>query len=364
MNVQERIAKLEALLERIRSNAARPRQAVASLFGMGAAEPAPAAAPAKQVGQPAPAAPAKAVGQPAPAAPAKAVGQPAPAAAAKRVEPPAPAAAAKRVEPPAPAAAAKRVEPPAPPAPSPEPPSLEIVTDVEELEGLEAEMVEIAATESADLGELQIEEAPESAPRPAAHVEPEEIPPPIKTPPPESGRQAVTPPPAVAAGYPDDLEGAADVDALLEADLSGGAITARRASTPTVEQVGQTVDLESAEVVTDLELATLPPEPIPPSDELELALPKGGRAGAYEPSLEPPPEARDDLERHRRAREELRAPPPARVAAAPAAVPVTEPQVTERAQAPAAAAAEFVAAPPAEGPKTFLELLDASLRLG
>jgi hypothetical protein len=309
VNVQERIAKLEAMLERIRSNAARPRQAVASLFGMGAAEPAPAAAPPRPV------------------------------------------------EPPAPVIAT--------PAPSPEPPpSLEIVTDVEELEGLEAEIVEIAATESPDLGELQIEEAPESAPRPAAHVEVEEIPPPIKTPPPESGRQAVTPPPAAAAGYSEDLEGAADIDALLEADVSAGAITARGASTPTVEQVGQTVDLESAEAVTDLELATLPPEPIPPSDELELALPKGGRAGAYEPSLEPPPEARDDLERHRRAREELRAPPPARIEAPATPVPVTEPQVAERPQAPAAAAAEFVAAPPAAGPKTFLELLDASLRLG
>jgi hypothetical protein len=324
VNVQERIAKLEALLERIRSNAARPRQAVASLFGMGAAERTPAAAPA----------PARPVAQPAPAAP------------------------AKPAEPPAPATAA--------PAPSPEPPpSLEIVTDVEDLEGLEAEIVEIAATESADLGEIQIEEAPESAPRPAAHVEPEEIPPPIKTPPPESGRQAVTPPPAVAAGYqPDDLEGAADVDALLEADLSGGATTARRASTPTVEQVGQTVDLEGVEAATDLELATLPPEPIPASDELELALPKGGRAGAYEPSLEPPPEARDDLERHRRAREELRAPPPARLEVPTAPSVVTEPQVAERPRPPAAAAAEFVAAPPAEGPKTFLELLDASLRLG
>lgn len=117
---------------------------------------------------------------------------------------------------------------------------------------------------------------------------------PLKTPPPESGPQEAPAPAAALAAPP-----APDFDQLLD-DLPPLSHEARRLG-PSPEQLGETIDLEEA-VGPTIELE--PERPFTPaplvSEELEVTLPFGRYAGNYDEALVPPPEAREELEEHRR----------------------------------------------------------------
>lgn len=336
MSEQEQIAKLESLLDRIRRKAAEPRPA--------AATPASWAAPS-------------------------------PGAHAENLA---------RLTPAAGTPAARISEPPPPPP------------EVEELDMMDAEIIEIDGAGAAspappEATELDLDEpVPESAPRAAqGHPDEADLEPPVKTPPPESGRQVMAPgpaiPPAPAAPAmlsfqeePEevDLSGAGDVDSLLEADHSGGPISKAPPGMPTMEQLGETVELEGADGPdADLELLIPAAEAAPVPDELELSLPKQEFAGGYDAALAPPSHAAADLERHRheeQQEEALAAPPPslsepssmAMSAMPPTEVAPREPLIVERPPSITLHAAEVIVVKPVAAlPETFLALLDASLRL-
>src|SRR5882672_12417237 len=114
----------------------------------------------------------------------------------------------------------------------------EIPVEVEELDMADAEMVELSveapeaveasAGESSEesprplANELVEEPAPESAPRPAAMAAEEaDLEPPVKTPPPESGRQIVASPVGIAG----EMELEESEASALEPDLSGATIS-------------------------------------------------------------------------------------------------------------------------------------------
>lgn len=191
---------------------------------------------------------------------------------------------------------------------------------------------------------------------------------PIKTPPPESGPQEA---PLVATS----ASPSADVDALLSQELE---IPTRAEVGPTAEQLGQTIDLDEARGPS-LELAE-PAQSSPPAgraEDLEVALPSREVVGGYDEGLLPPPEAREDLEAHRRRQESEIAPPPESLAQlpsmqpglAPEIVPIqaastrVEPEVTLR-PAVDGAPESFISTREAFRPASFVELLDASLSLG
>ena len=195
---------------------------------------------------------------------------------------------------------------------------------------------------------------------------------PIKTPPPESGPQQAPPPQALTAPP------TPDVDALMGAELDIPTLEPKTGPTP--EQLGQTIDLEEARGPA-LELAEAPAEPPPPLavEELEVALPGRDVSGGYDENLMPPPEARDDLEAHRRRLEEDVPPPPESLAQLPsvqpgppleplAAAPAPPallnvgPEVGAR-PAPAVTPETFTSTRVAFSPRSFSELLDASLAL-
>jgi hypothetical protein len=262
---------------------------------------------------------------------------------------------------------------------------IEITEEELEPEEPEAEIAEVAppptaaaavfdATEIA-IEEEELEELPVSSRRPkvaAASMdealasaaqqmqlgEPEEVEVPIKTPPPESGRQVAGPSPAQleAPSVPaiDESVGAEPARIEQQAAAEAG---------PTPEQLGQTVELEEAEG-PELELAAPAEAPAAPAltDELEAALPASEAPSRYDEALVPPAEARQELERHRDKEGLPAAPEPAAPAPSPAIPP--QPEVTRRPAVVAAApVAAFTGAAPAFEPTTFLELLDASLGL-
>lgn len=180
---------------------------------------------------------------------------------------------------------------------------------------------------------------------PGADLEEREVP--LHTPPPESGRQVTNPVQIPAQGaVPGDL---------LEV---GEEISARRSgSGPTLEQLGETIELDEP-LGGDLELdeasEALTPPPPPPRDELEQDLSPVSPA-AYDASLELPSSAAEELVGHRvreRATDELGAAP---VATAPTAV-VERPVLHAR-------PAEIKGTVPRPEPRSFLELLDDSLAL-
>ena len=195
---------------------------------------------------------------------------------------------------------------------------------------------------------------------------------PLQTPPPESGPQEA--PGLMGMAAP----AAPDVDALLggELDIPTRA-DAGIASGPTPEQLGQTIDLEEARGPL-LELAEQTGhEPAPAAiEELEVALPGPTLVGGYDERLQPPPEARDELEAHRRRLEEDIAPPPESLAQypsvqpaayAPEIVPILEaapagPEVIAR-PIPMGSPESFGSVRDAFRPSSFLDLLDASLGL-
>ena len=255
--------------------------------------------------------------------------------------------------------------------------------------------------------EAREEEPPASSQRPkAGHLEDlesasaalaaeEEREVPIKTPPPESGPQAAPPPSLGAPPAP-------DVDALLEADIAMPSASAEQltapfdsleqpfgtrppppASGPTVEQLGQTIELEEAPgPELELDRPLTPPAVSAAPDELEASLPAGQSAGAYHEALMPPPQAEQELEAHRErfgAAEAPAALPSAMPEIALGAVPplATMPAASATASSPAPMP-ELVLRPPLSAagvmtvsgtaqksePRTFLQLLDASIALG
>jgi hypothetical protein len=292
LNVQEQIAKLESLLDRVRRNVQRPRAA---------AEAVEAAAPAL-------------------------------------------------VHVPVAAPAIAEIE-------FDEPAVLEPMPDIEDLDMMEVEMVEIAVDSVDDARDAQVEAdsfdepIPESAPRAAAgHADELEHEVPIKTPPPESGRQVMAPSIQIEddSGGEADLSGSNDVDSLLEADLSGGHISRAPERGPSMEQLGETVELEGADApAAHLELDAIAAEEAPPAsaDELELDLPKQHYAAVQPMAAPPPVEVRSAA-----------APSP------PQAISAAGPTLVER-PAVDVPAAEVIAASPQKIPETFIELLDASLGL-
>lgn len=221
---------------------------------------------------------------------------------------------------------------------------------------------------------------------------------PAKTPPPESGRQvaampALHAPPAAVVTEAEDLE----------ADLGRpAAMPPPRRPMPTLEQLGETVDLEEATGV-DLEVEMPAAEEAPGVDELELDL-RTGAHSQYDDSLPPPPGAREELAAHLQREAERSAPPPPapQAPAAPAIEPqralaplpplasapgpsmptvpaaaavaaavakaeaalATRPDAVIPRPAPSPAAVEIVERDAPFEPRTFLQLLDASLALG
>lgn len=337
MNVQDRIQKLESLLGRIRTNGARARVRAS----VGAVEDAAVAAPSF----------------PAPVS----------------LEPP---------------LASERPEPP---------PDIDVApAEIEELDMMDVDIVELgedaaAATSAAPADDASLESLdepiPESAPRAASPAYDEE--PPVKTPPPESGRQATVAswdePTAADENFGDD-DG-------LEADLSGVQMSDRAVAVgPTMEQLGETVELEGADAppaVLELDAPVAAGDQDVP-DELELPLPEQGFPGAYDGALSPPAEASADLERHAapEARsvdiaEETRnlgaardatladavAPPVASLSpnslvdVSAQTVRASRPILVQRPEVESAHAAEVIVDKPQKTPETFAELLDASLEL-
>lgn len=199
---------------------------------------------------------------------------------------------------------------------------------------------------------------------------------PLKTPPPESGPQAATLPTGIAAPP------APDVDALLgsELDIPTRAESGIATRGPTPEQLGQTIDLDEARGPS-LELAEHKGSDVPEParvEELEAALPGPILVGGYDANLQPPPEALDELEAHRRRQEDDIPPPPESLAQYPSVQPgAASPEIVPSFNsAPAAEGPEVVARPVPMGspqtfgsvresfrPSSFVELLDASLAL-
>jgi hypothetical protein len=224
---------------------------------------------------------------------------------------------------------------------------------------------------------------------------------PLKTPPPESGPQEAPIPMGLGSPAAPDLD-------RLEADLSPAATAISTGSRldsleppfgavsmpvpiapgPTVEQLGQTIELEVGGGPS-LELdapATPPPPPPPKSEELEVPLPSQRSAGHYDEELMPPPEARGDLDAHREKVGESRPPeapsfaelspslpasPVVHTMPAIGELPIAEfspppgPEIVGR--PPLESGVVFSVKPseqPAKAPTTFLELLDSSITLG
>jgi len=202
---------------------------------------------------------------------------------------------------------------------------------------------------------------------------------PVKTPPPESGPQEA---PAVAFAVPN----APDLDQLLD-DLP----PVPSGAGPTPEQLGQTIELEDTSGRV-LELDSLPevgPQPGAIAEEFEVTLPRGEYAGSYDEALQPPPEAREELEEHRRKSGEVLAayglptldepslemmpvPGPGKTTSAPAdsrtepeELSQVEPsQIFERPSLSTSAVVKFTGSAPVRSPATFLALLDSSIGLG
>lgn len=235
-----------------------------------------------------------------------------------------------------------------------EAPGLEI-GEVEEVVEIDVDdVVEVTEQEVALTEELAEERPPASSRRPkvaagsmdealasAAEQLEEEREAPLKTPPPESGRQVAVPAAEDLrpSGAPPDLE-----VAVAETPAAPSGVV------PTAEQLGQTIELEEP-TAADLELAAAPPQTSPPPSALEVELPLG--SGSYAEAIEAPASARAELLRRRM--EEAGEP------AAPSG-----PEGVERLARPPVAETQVVEVAPAaaRAPQTFLQLLDQALSLG
>lgn len=384
MSAQERVGKLQGLLERIRRNAGKPRVASSSRIVPSAATAAPAPAPndgvddllAAPVAAPTPSPVPVEVDVPLESAP------PAAAAISATAEPPVDDSLGLDSEvsevrittvtrEPAVEVTVAAIEAEA------EPIAPEELSEEDLVEVTDVTSVPPAASDVDIDFEDEDEQPPASSQRKVAssmdealaaaaeQLEAErEVP--LKTPPPESGPQAAPMPAGLAA------PAAPDVDALLEGELDIPTRIEVGASGPTPEQLGQTIDLEEAGGPL-LELAEPQGTSGPasaPAEELEVTLP-GWRSGArYDHNLQLPPEARAELEAHRRRLEQEAVPPPpeslaqvpsGKPAAAPEGVPAA-PQVVAR-PLPVGSPESFGSARESFRPRSFVELLDASLSL-
>jgi hypothetical protein len=340
VTAQEQIAKLESLLERIRRNAERPRTARAAPVR---AEPAARAAPPPPIA-------------PVPDYETATADEP------TLTEVSLESLGAIEAKPP-------RVEPPRERVQSADMDDLEIVE-------IGSEVTELA----------QIDEpVPESAPRPAVQSVEVELEPPIKTPPPESGRQAVTPPPAMVEAQRETSDDDFDEDDLLEPDRSGAPVSIATPGSPTMAQLGDTVQIQAAaESPTELEVAPatarIEPEPEPlrqmPTEQREVPSRRVDPLAATVPDMrtalslaQTVPDAKSPFAEAIRATTEAKAETPAPPEASkPAeklpAVAASAPElVVERPVSKVTHPAEVVVAKPRKVPETFLEVLDASLEL-
>lgn len=227
---------------------------------------------------------------------------------------------------------------------------------------------EVPAAKQPDFGldfEEEEEEPPASSRRPIAAsmdqalADAAEREVPLKTPPPESGPQEASIPPSP------------ELDSLLDP----GAAEARSVGEglPTSAQLGNTVALDEGEPA-DLEVAHVPSDQpgagAPEVHEDEADIPQREAVGTYDSNLAPPPEARNDLQRHsdaeaRRAiNEELADVPQIPKSSPPPAGAENVPELIERPRVHVRGVTSIVGAAQRFQPKTFVELLDASLKLG
>jgi hypothetical protein len=212
---------------------------------------------------------------------------------------------------------------------APPPPEVEVdISMGDELDFQdEEEEGEIPASSKRPRVAASMEEALATAPADEHEV-------PIKTPPPESGPQEAMPAPAA-------LESPRLPD-IREAFERG----------PTPEQLGETIELPEAghaELELDVHVVA-EPQNEPVSEELEVALPVREAASAFDANLSPPSSARDEIRRYDEQ------------AAAETDVEAT--QVVRRREIAGAAVARVIGRAGDFMPKSFLELLEASLRLG
>jgi hypothetical protein len=275
---------------------------------------------------------------------------------------------------------------------------LEVLGEEDVIDEIPSDMLE-SVPPSGGVMRADEDEPPASSQRPKALTldEPsdglldDELDVPLKTPPPESGPQEAPMPAGLAAPLPPDVdlltsdlmplgESASDLDAPFDA-------APPPPPRPTVEQLGQTIDLEEP-AGPSLELAAAAPTPAPPAhpatEDLEMALPGREASGQYDAELLPPPEARDELEAHReRSGEDLVPQDSSFAESGPVLIPELFPapvadEITATiAVNPQGQGPEVFGRPPLESgtvfrieptalarPSTFLELLDASIALG
>jgi len=190
---------------------------------------------------------------------------------------------------------------------------------------------------------------------------------PLHTPPPESGPQEAVIVPKISAfplpepDFDESLPGSAEADQLA-------------VGLPTSAQLGNTVTLEEGgavefEVEAPAELGQKESTP-PPSQDFEIRLPQREAAGTYDSNLAPPPEAQSELDAHREraAATEAELAVEAEFFGAEAAAALeTTPEAVEtfeRAPVRTGAVTSVTGAPQRFRPGSFLELLDASLKLG
>ena len=184
---------------------------------------------------------------------------------------------------------------------------------------------------------------------------------PLKTPPPESGPQeAVIMPRASALPEP-------DVDEALPGAAEATHIAA---GVPTSAQLGNTVTLEEGnevefEVEAPAESGRKESAP-PPSEDFEIRLPQREAGGTYDSKLAPPPEAQSELDAHREraAAAVVAASEPAESIDALGDTQPDETEVFERSAVRHGPVTSVTGAPQRFRPGSFLELLDASLKLG
>lgn len=225
-------------------------------------------------------------------------------------------------------------------------------------------------------GDTLVDEPPVSSQRPRLLEEPlagevtalgEDREVPLMTPPPESGPQEAPAPTGLFA------PSAPDVEELLPSAPPGAAAAEPG---PTIEQIGESVDLGEPTGGTELELDDVArPATIPPREELEALLDQQPMSGIYEEGLLPPPQAREELEAHDRlqapasglpeeaALEDLSASAQPDAYSAPAAEASGVTPVIHAATLPSAGTPSVRAPLPAFHPQSFLELLDASIAL-
>jgi hypothetical protein len=351
---QERIQKLEALLDRIRRNGSARRSRSATTAEPIALEALPATAAAQAAAPP----PAPAAAKPAtPAAPPVTFATTPPAhvdAVRASATPPGPPVAPPpvatpswRPEPGSAVQARPTTVPPMelseddlidvttlPPGPEPDDAEAEPVLAV----SAEEEEEQPPASSRRSRGPATLDEVMANA---SSADSEREIP--VKTPPPESGPQEALPATGLEAPRLPDIEN-------LEADLSGPPSMG-----PTAEQLGETIELEAPrgpELEIDITVSESDADVPAPAEELEVTLPRASlQSGLYDVSIAAPPS--------------IDVPAPEVHVAVTVPAVASSPESPERVARPALGATDVaeVRFGTRAAEKSFLELLDSSLGL-